>query len=208
MLGCLALLVLRAPPRRIALRRRPPAAPVSTGPAPDLPGLDRRSLDRAVSTGHRLVAGSRRASPDGDDRIGRDAWVGRGDWCRGDRAGWPGAGAAAVGGWSGGRAAVWRVAGWVGIAVLAWLLGGVALGVAAVLVGVWHLVRAPRPRTLIVAAAALLAAVPVVWLAAAAGHQRRPVRAGGRRRPLAAPAGRAGLLLLAVGVTRAERRRR
>jgi hypothetical protein len=100
------------------------------------------------------------------------------------------------------------VAGGVGVAVLAWVLGGVALGVAAVLVGVWHLVRAPRPRTLIVAAAALLAAVPVVWLAL------RPDISGGLSAQVVADdlwphrLTALALLLLAVGVTRAERGRR
>jgi hypothetical protein len=90
----------------------------------------------------------------------------------------------------------------------AWVLGGVGLGVAAAVLGVWHLVRAPRPRTLIAAAAALLAAVPVVWLAlrpdTGAGLSAHVVAGDLWPHRLAALA----LLLLAVGVTRAERGRR
>ena len=119
-----------------------------------------------------------------------------------------GAAVGGTGGWPVRRAAVRRWTGWVGVAVLAWVLGGVALGAAAVLVAVWHLVRAPRPRTLIAAAAALLAAVPVVWLAlrpdTSAGLSAHVVADDLWPHRLAALA----LLLLAVGVTRAERRRR
>jgi hypothetical protein len=76
--------------------------------------------------------------------------------------------------------------------------------VAAVLAG-WHLVRRPTPRTVLLLAVLVLAAVPVTWLAL------RPdlgglVTAGivaGNLWPHRLAA--AGLLLLAVGVTRAER---
>jgi len=92
--------------------------------------------------------------------------------------------------------------------VAAWVLGGVGLGVAAGLVGVWHLVRPPRPRALIATAAALLAAVPVVWLVlrpdTSAGLSAHVVADDLWPHRLAALA----LLLLAVGVTRAERGRR
>lgn len=110
--------------------------------------------------------------------------------------------------WPPGRGSARRVAGWVAVAALAWVLGGAALGLAAVLLAGWHLVRAPRPRTLIVAAAGLLASVPVVWWAL------RPDIGGGLSAHVVAddlwPHRLAGLalLLLAVGVTRAERGRR
>jgi hypothetical protein len=100
------------------------------------------------------------------------------------------------------------VAAWGGVAVAAWLLGGVLLGLAAVALGVLHLVRAPRPRTLIVAAAGLLAVVPLVWLAL------RPDIGGGLSAHVVADdlwphrLTALALLLLAVGVTRAERGRR
>jgi hypothetical protein len=100
------------------------------------------------------------------------------------------------------------VAVWLAVAAAAWVLGGAGLGVPAVLVGLWHLVRAPRPRTLIAAAAALLAAVPVVWLALRpdirAGLSAHVVADDPWPHRLAALA----LLLLAIGVTRAERGRR
>jgi hypothetical protein len=84
----------------------------------------------------------------------------------------------------------------------------VALGVAAAVLAGWHLLRAPRPRTLLVAAAALLAAVPVVWLAlrpdTSAGLSASVVAGDLWPHRLTALA----LLLLAVGATRAERRRR
>jgi hypothetical protein len=101
-----------------------------------------------------------------------------------------------------------RAAGWVAVALLAWVFGGLGLGVAALLLAGWHLVRAPRPRTLMVAAAALLAAVPVVWLAL------RPDLGGGLSAHVVADdlwphrLAALALLLLAVGVTRAERGRR
>jgi len=100
------------------------------------------------------------------------------------------------------------VVAWVAVAVAAWVLGGVGLGVAAGLVGGWHLVRPPRPRALIAAAGALLAAVPVVWLVlrpdTSAGLSAHVVADDLWPHRLAALA----LLLLAVGVTRAERGRR
>ena len=115
---------------------------------------------------------------------------------------------AGASGWPPGRGSARRVAGWVAVAALAWVLGGAGLGLAAVLLAGWHLLRPPRPRTLIVAAAGLLAAVPVVWLAL------RPDIGGGLSAHVVAddlwPHRLAGLalLLLAVGVTRAERGRR
>jgi hypothetical protein len=84
-------------------------------------------------------------------------------------------------------------------------VGGVGLGVAAVLLAGWHLLRAPRPRTLIVAAAGLLAVVPLVWLAL------RPDIGGGLSAHVVADdlwphrLAAVALMLLAVGVTRAER---
>jgi hypothetical protein len=88
--------------------------------------------------------------------------------------------------------------------VLAAILGGLWLGLAAVLLGAWHLVRAPRPRTLLATAAVLLAVVPVVWLAlkpdTSAGLSAHVVADDLWPHRLTALA----LLLLAVAATRAE----
>jgi hypothetical protein len=59
--------------------------------------------------------------------------------------------------WALGIAAVWAVAG--PVAAAGW--GGVAA---------WHLLRPPQPRTLLVAAAVLFAAVPVLWVVGNAGR--------------------------------------
>ena len=255
-LGCLALLVLRAPPRRVALRGRPPE-PVPTGPAPDLPTWtdghwtappvpaadwspppDRPAADWSPPP-DRPPAADWSPPPDRPPVAGPAAGVGNGSATAESagpaapagtpgslepragiggaapaRTGTPGSAApdgGAVGrasGWPPGRGSGRRVAGWLAVAMLAWVLGGVGLGVAAVLVAGWHLVRAPRPRTLIAAAAGLLAAVPVVWLAL------RPDTSGGLSAHVVADdlwphrLAALALLLLAVGVTRAERGRR
>jgi arabinofuranan 3-O-arabinosyltransferase len=117
-----------------------------------------------------------------------------------------GAGPAGVGpGWP---ARVRAVGAWLAVVVAAGLLGGLGLAAAAVVLAGWHLVRPPAPRTLLRTAAALLAAVPLVWLAlrpdTSAGLSARVVADDQWPHRLATLA----LLLLAVGVTRAERRRR
>ena len=227
-LGCLALLVLRAPPRRrFGARGRRPVAAVATGPAPGLPawtdghwsappGLDAdwspppdRPPAGALTAGVESTGAVTAASTPGTDRSPRMP----GDP---EPAAPPGGGAAVGGrvtaagasGWPPGRGSVRRVAGWVAVAALAWVLGGLGLGLAAVLLAGWHLLRPPRPRTLIVAAAGLLVAVPVVWLAL------RPDIGGGLSAHVIADdlwphrLAALALLLLAVGVTRAERGRR
>jgi hypothetical protein len=100
------------------------------------------------------------------------------------------------------------VLGWAAVTLLAWLLAGPWLAGPAALLAGWHLVRAPRPRLLIAGAAAVLAAVPVVWLVL------RPDTGGqiNARIVLDDPwPGRLaalGLLLLVVGVLRADRSER
>jgi arabinofuranan 3-O-arabinosyltransferase len=195
------------------------AADTDWSPPPDRPPPDRsRGVGRKTDATsgaigqdpHRTATGTPSTAGTVAEASG-SAVAGTSGWSGGAAVGGGAVGGAAVagsGGWPGGRPVVRRVAGWVGVAVLAWVLGGVALGVAAVLVGVWHLVRAPRPRTLIAAAAALLAAVPVVWLAL------RPDTSGGLSAQVVADdlwphrLTALALLLLAVGVTRAERGRR
>jgi hypothetical protein len=89
------------------------------------------------------------------------------------------------------------------LALLAWLLGGWPYAGAAVAVAAWHAVRPPAPRTVIAAAAAALVAVPVTWLAFRPdlAHLSARIVADDRwPHRLAA----LGLLLLAVGVARAE----
>jgi arabinofuranan 3-O-arabinosyltransferase len=221
-LGCLALLLLRAPPRRIAFRRGPPAVAVPTGPAPDVPTWTdghwtappvpdadwSPPRDRPPAAGPTADARSATTAPAADTGTPTTA-PGTARSPVEPAAAIDGAGGtAAADGWGSGRGGVRRVAGWVAVAVLAWVLGGAWLGVAAVLLAGWHLVRAPRPRTLILAAAALLAAVPVVWLAL------RPDISGGLSAHVVADdlwphrLAALALLLLAVGVTRAERGRR
>jgi arabinofuranan 3-O-arabinosyltransferase len=191
-LGCLALLVLRAPPRRLRFLARLPTPAAPTEPPPVLP----------VWAGGRWTAPTPNADwspPDPPDAAAAE----------------PVPPAVADSPRSGGNpppaaeARWWHaVAAWGGVAVAAWLLGGVLLGLAAVALGVLHLVRAPRPRTLIVAAAGLLAVVPLVWLAL------RPDIGGGLSAHVVADdlwphrLTALALLLLAVGVTRAERGRR
>ena len=177
-LTCLALLVLRAPPRRPPFLARPPAVPAP--PPPNLPawtdGHWTAPTDEAAWAPSPTVEPPAATveepppAPRSPDRV--------------------------------------RAGTWVAVVLLAWALGGIGLGVAAALLGGWHLVRPPRPRTLIVAAAALLAAVPVVWLAL------RPDIGGGLSAHVVADdlwphrLAALALLLLAVGVTRAERGRR
>jgi arabinofuranan 3-O-arabinosyltransferase len=212
-LGCLALLVLRAPPRRPAFLSRPPAVPVPAGPPPpNLPTwADGRwtapagGADWSPPAGEQPTAPA--AAPPPDRPVGKSGPAGRPEGGAVPAAGGgvvTPAAAVGPGRWSRVRA----VAAWVGVALTAWVLGGLGIGLAAGLVGVWQLVRPPRPRTLIVAAMALLAAVPVVWLAL------RPDTSGGLSAHVVADdlwphrLAALALLLLAVGVTRAERGRR
>jgi len=160
-LGCLLLLVLRAPPRAFAGRPGGRARPdVATGP----------------------------------QEPSRDGGPGRAPGVRPSRT---------VGSARGGR--VRDLAPWIGAVVLAWVLGGLPLAAVMAAVAAWHRLRRPAPRTVIGAAAAVLAAVPVAWLAL------RPDLGGVLTARVVADnlwphrLAAAGLLLLGVGVVRAER---
>jgi hypothetical protein len=74
-----------------------------------------------------------------------------------------------------------------------------------VLLAAWHLVRAPRPGVLIAGAAAVLAAVPVVWLILRPDTAGRITARIVLDDPWPGRLAALGLLLLAVGVLRSER---
>jgi hypothetical protein len=99
-----------------------------------------------------------------------------------------------------------RVVGWAAVVAVAFVLGGVLLAVAAAVLAGWHLVRPPAPGVVIIGAAVALAVVPVVWLAF------RPDLGGALSAGLVTDNlwphrfAAVGLLLLAVGVLRSERR--
>jgi arabinofuranan 3-O-arabinosyltransferase len=234
-LGCLAMLVLRAPPRRPELRPTPASA-AADGPPGELPTWvgGRWTAPAGANWSAPPSASQTPGCPDPTPAPGVDegssAGVSAADTAgapsaRRPVAGASGAGAAAAGpaaavggslgagassaagaagpGTSGRRG--WRAAaGWGAVVVLAAILGGLWLGLAAVLLGAWHLVRAPRPRTLLATAAVLLAVVPVVWLAlkpdTSAGLSAHVVADDLWPHRLTALA----LLLLAVAATRAE----
>jgi arabinofuranan 3-O-arabinosyltransferase len=104
--------------------------------------------------------------------------------------------------WRLGTAAV----GWAAVVAAGWLFGGPLLGAVAAGIAVLHLLR-PPPGWVLAAAVAALAAVPVAWLAfrppLGANLTAHIVQDNPWPHRLAA----AGLLLLVVGVVRAERRR-
>jgi hypothetical protein len=54
---------------------------------------------------------------------------------------------------------------WAVVVVIAWLLGGVLLGAAAVSLACWHRIRPPEPRRLIALGVLLLALCPVAFIA-------------------------------------------
>ena len=97
------------------------------------------------------------------------------------------------------------VAGWLGAVAAGWLFFGPPLAAVAAVVAVWHAVRRPAPRTVMLAGVGALGAVPLAWLAF------RPELTG----PLTARIvqddpwphrlAAAGLLLLLIGTVRAER---
>jgi hypothetical protein len=93
----------------------------------------------------------------------------------------------------------------VGVVRLAGGLVGLWLAGPAVLLAGWHLVRAPRPRLLIAGAAAVLAAVPVVWLVLRPDTGNRITARIVLDDPWPGRLAALGLLLLAIGVLRAER---
>jgi hypothetical protein len=200
-LGCLALLLLRAPPRAPAGVRRTPAPPVPAEPgavgpswvngqwvAPD-GGADWSRPPAPPTHGTAVPAGmpvpvSLPAAGTALEQVVADrpqpAWL---PWAR-------------------------RVGAWAAAVAAAGVLGGTLLAVAAAVLAGWHLVRPPAPRTLLGGAAALLAAVPVAWLAfepnRGQGLSAQVIAGNLWPHRLAAVA----LLLLAVGLARAERRNR
>jgi arabinofuranan 3-O-arabinosyltransferase len=95
--------------------------------------------------------------------------------------------------------------GWAVVALLAWIVGGVWLAAPAVLLAGWHLVRAPRPGLLIAASTLVLGAVPVVWLALRPDTDGRITARIVLDDPWPGRLAALGLLLLAVGVVRADR---
>ncbi len=232
-LGCLALLLLRAPPRpfaRLRARARSTPAAVAAGPPGptwvDGPGWTAPEGDPAVWSRADLDAewhpgwfgdvpagaADRRPARPAAGRAGRRPGRRAGRGVGGRRApaarrAWvPGAESGGPGaGGAGDGVARWRaVAGWAAATALAWLLGGPLLAAAAVAVAGWHLVRPPGPRTVIAAGAVLLAAVPVAWLAA---RPELPVLTARvvADNPWPHRLAAVGLLLLAAGVLRAER---
>jgi hypothetical protein len=98
-----------------------------------------------------------------------------------------------------------RLLGWAVVVLAAWVLGGIWLAAPATLLAGWHLVRPPGHRLLIAGAVGVLVAVPIAWLAL------RPDTGGQitARIVLDDPwPGRLaafGLLLLVLGVVRADR---
>ncbi|HEX6920267.1 MAG TPA: alpha-(1-_3)-arabinofuranosyltransferase family protein, partial [Actinomycetes bacterium] len=101
-----------------------------------------------------------------------------------------------------------RIALWSAAVVLCAVLGGVWIGAAGAVLAVLHIVgRAPRPRTLMLAAAGLLAAVPVLFIVAS-GSDWGVVSANlVVRHPWPHRVAALALLLLVVGVVQDERLR-
>ncbi len=95
--------------------------------------------------------------------------------------------------------------GWAAVAVLAWMLGGVWLAAPAALLAGWHLVRPPSPRRLVAAAVVVLAAVPVVWLILRPDTGGRITARIVLDDPWPGRLAAFGLLLLVLGVLRADR---
>jgi arabinofuranan 3-O-arabinosyltransferase len=223
-LGCLVLLLLRAPPRPLArLRARPTAAAPPGSQVPtwvDGPGWTVPDDDPAVwsrpdrdlepgSSWHPSWFADAPEPPPADPTAAGDAAAGdstaASDAATSDPAGrpepMPGEGE------PGARAGMgrWPEAGaWAGAIALAWLLGGLLLAGAAAAVAGWHATRRPGPRTVIAAGAALLAAVPVAWLALRPHLSVLTFRIVADN-PWPHRIAALGLLLIAVGVLRAER---
>jgi len=107
--------------------------------------------------------------------------------------------------WTGRTAAAGSVLAWAGVVALGWLAGGLLLATVALGVAGWHLVRSPAPGTVLLGGLAALLAVPVAWLAFRPDLggllSARLVQDNQWPHRLAA----VGLLLLAIGVARAER---
>lgn len=91
---------------------------------------------------------------------------------------------------------------WAAVVAAAYVLAGVPVGVAAVVLAGWHLWRPPRPTVLLAASVAVLAVVPVVWIAGNADRlgAASPQVVGGN--PWPGPMAAVALLLLVVGVAR------
>lgn len=101
----------------------------------------------------------------------------------------------------------WRpAAGWLGVVAGAAFFGGTVPAVAAVVLGAWHLVRAPRPAVVVGLSIALLAVVPALWLIGNVDRlgSASPLVVLGNRAPATVAA--VALLLLVVGVHRDTRR--
>jgi hypothetical protein len=89
--------------------------------------------------------------------------------------------------------------------LLAWAVGGIWLAVPALLLAFWQLVRPARPQSLIAAAVVVLLAVPVVWLVLRPGTGGRITATIVLGDPWPGRLAALGLLLLLVGVLRADR---
>lgn len=104
------------------------------------------------------------------------------------------------------RWARWRsLALWAGAVLLAWAVGGIWLAVPALLLAFWQLVRPARPQSLIAAAVVVLLAVPVVWLVLRPDTGGRITATIVLGDPWPGRLAALGLLLLLVGVLRADR---
>jgi len=95
--------------------------------------------------------------------------------------------------------------GWAAVVLLAWVVGGLWLAGPAALLAGWHLLRPPRPRLLIAGAVAVLAAVPVVWLVLRPDTGDRITAGIVLDDPWPGRLAALGLLLLTIGVVRADR---
>jgi arabinofuranan 3-O-arabinosyltransferase len=95
--------------------------------------------------------------------------------------------------------------GWLAVVLLAWVLGGAWLAGPALLVAAWQLLRPARPGLLIAASAGVLTAVPVAWLALRPDTDGRITARIVLDDPWPGRLAALGLLLLVVGVVRADR---
>jgi len=95
--------------------------------------------------------------------------------------------------------------GWLGAVALGWLAGGLLLAGVAVAVAGWHLLLRPAPRTVLLGGLAVLVAVPVAWLVFQPSLGGLVTASIVRDNPWPHRLAAVGLLLLVVGVVRAER---
>jgi arabinofuranan 3-O-arabinosyltransferase len=103
---------------------------------------------------------------------------------------------------SGGAAAWLR---WAGVVAVAWVVGGTWLAVPAAVLAAWHRRRPPPARWLVAAAAVALLAVPVVWWVLRPDLAGRVLPRIVLDNPWPGRLAAVGLLLLVVGVLRADR---